>query len=136
MIRSNYNIFWIFRGNVWYHNFFIELLIVSLTYFMSCTLYILLKKWDSVSVKPIGELGPSSFIEVKQTSSLLRALWGAHPTILEPDELLSYTKRCLNRWSRYTPPKFKWDKSNSNYFVEESKHICARTLFVLFERFI
>ena len=72
------------------------------------------------------ELGPSSLTEVRRTSSLLRTSWRVRSVVLELDELLSYTKRCLNGWSGYVLLKLKSNKSSSNYFEEKIRHLCAR----------
>ena len=72
------------------------------------------------------ELGPSSLTEVRRTSSLFRTTWRVRSVVLELDELLSYTKRCLNGWSGYVPLKLKSNKSSSNYFEGKNRHMCAR----------
>lgn len=84
------------------------------------------------------ESDSSNFMEVKQPSSLPCASQRIYPTIVKLDELLSYTKRCPDVWSRHVSLKLKSDKDNSNYLVTKkvSVYMCACTLFVLLREFI
>ena len=68
----------------------------------------------------------SSFVEVRQTSSLLRVSWKVCPTVLEPNGLLFYTKGCPDQWSGHAPSKIKSNKSSSNYFMRESECMYVR----------
>ena len=74
--------------------------------------------------------GLSSFAEVKRTSLLLCASRRICPAVLESNGLLSYTKGYPNGWSGHVPLKLKSYKSNFNYFVGESEHLCSRAYLV------